>query len=266
MSSTFRPRRKNSHRFLKSFLCNCWPITSQSGGDAMWISRGIWPSPLPWSSALSRVRSISLRVHSQSSISTKANDHAGGDTKIVLMIIHSVIETRQIIVGFKGSQSNMPGEADIESATRDHRKRVSRSRQPRAAGSQASTCMGSAEECLSERPEVAAHRPAVSRTCQKRRERQVSAAARDVGRILTGDFTDDAQRAAEVKCHPGAAAVQREAPATSRRQVRPHIVVVETYIQRVPRVGTLRQRGRGCRRAESESQQKKSQCLFPYEY
>jgi hypothetical protein len=122
--------------------------------------------------------------------------------------------------------------------------------------------MGSAKERLSERPEVAGHRPAVAGTCQKRSKSEVGAGARDVRGTLTGDFTDDTQRVAEVECHPAVAAIQREASAASRRQVRPHVVVVDAYIyQRT----SLRQRGAGCHRGECESQQKKSNCPFTYE-
>ena len=70
-----------------------------------------------------------MRVGSRNSLSasTKPNDQSSGDAKIVLMIIYSVIETGQIVIGFKGSQGNVPAEADIESAARDHGKGVSRS-------------------------------------------------------------------------------------------------------------------------------------------
>lgn len=47
-------------------------------------------------------------------------DHAGSGTKIVLMIVYSVVETRHLVVGFNRWQRNVPGELDFEPGARGH--------------------------------------------------------------------------------------------------------------------------------------------------
>ena len=59
---------------------------------------------------------------------SKPDDHAGSNAKIILMIIYAVVETCQVIVGFKGSQGNPPGYPDVESASGNHRECISWSR------------------------------------------------------------------------------------------------------------------------------------------
>ena len=71
--------------------------------------------------------------------SAKPKNQTSCNPQIVLVIIHSVVETRQIIVSFKRPQGNVPGEPNIESTPRSHGEGVRRPRQSRAAGTSCSS-------------------------------------------------------------------------------------------------------------------------------
>src|ERR1700678_242965 len=169
------------------------------------------------------------------------------------MIVHAVIETRQVIVGFKGAHGDVPGEANIESAAGDQAESVRRACQAGTAGSEDSAGMHSADEHLREGGEVAGTGPAIAGACQIGGEREVGVGAGDGGGMLAGKFPHDAEGTLKVECRPDVSAVKRETSTASRRRVAPDIVVVDAYIHAG---GALRVRGRGRDRAEAESQEK----------
>src|SRR5271155_1066005 len=121
--------------------------------------------------------------------------------------------------------------------------------------------MGSTEQCLSEGREVVGAPPGVARTRQIRRKSQVRAGAGYVRRMLTSNFTDDAEGVADVDAHPAASAIHREASAVSGRRIRPDVVIVDTHIHQV---APLCRRREGSHRCESENQQQKSDRLHYY--
>src|ERR1700722_9521255 len=188
----------------------------------------------------------------------ESDDYAGGEAKIVLMIVHAVVEARQVLVGFKGSHGDVPGDANIESAAGDHAESVRRASQAGTAGSEDSAGMHSADEDLCEGGEVAGAGPAIAGACQIRGEREVGVGAGDVGRMLRGEFAHDAEGAFEVEGVPDVSAVERETSTASRRRVAPDIVVVNADIHAG---GALRMRGRGRERAEAESHEKQGDDL-----
>jgi hypothetical protein len=118
--------------------------------------------------------------------------------------------------------------------------------------------MRSAHEYLGEWSEASHTVQGVAETCQKRSKSQVFAGAGDVRSMLTGDFTDDSDGAAEVERSLATAAIQCEASAASRRRIAPDVVIVDACIHQ----GTaLCQRSPGNHGGEAESQEKRRHCL-----
>jgi|HubBroStandDraft_5_1064220.scaffolds.fasta_scaffold61022_2 hypothetical protein len=74
--------------------------------------------PATSSSLTKKVSSATARLGPQGATKllsgpAKPKYHPGRDAKVVLMIVCAVIEMGQVIIGLKGTQADVPGEANI---------------------------------------------------------------------------------------------------------------------------------------------------------
>ena len=160
----------------------------------------------------------------------ESNHNPGAQPQIVLPVVNSIFKARHKIIRFHRANREVPVERNFQPAARDHRESVGRTINQDITRRQTPARMRPAYQHLRERRDSSPHLEAITRPGHKRRQRQVRARSFYIGSPLSANQPNHRNVPREVKRQPAVATLQINAPASSRRRISPHVIVINTHI------------------------------------
>ena len=150
---------------------------------------------------------------------TESETQSAAHAKVVLMVVHGVIESREIVVNFGRMNDHTRRKRNAQSPARGHRECVGRAGIVHCAGRIAAACVRRAEKSLSKRTSARRGKDLAARPDEIRSQGEVLSRAVNIRRVLGRDFTDCCPMLGQSSAKRTGATVHAEATAASWRRV-----------------------------------------------